>query len=93
MRFKRRYKQIKAQNTMVTRGLSHKWFSALTPNFCAMPPTFEMLFSCAKVRRKARKFCVGGKTVYEIYTKTCLGKFKTKEQDRFPLAQASGKIF
>ena len=92
MRFKKRYKQIKKQNTMVTRGLSHKWFWALMPNFCAMIPNFEKLFSCTKVWLKVRKFGGGRKTVYEIYPKACLGKFKTKEQDRFLLAQASGKI-
>ena len=34
--------------------------------FAPLRPTFEKLFTGAKVRRKAQKFVAGHKTVYEI---------------------------
>ena len=48
------------------RGRFHKQFCAPTPNFRALCPTFEKLFTDAKVRRKAQKMGVGRKTIYEI---------------------------
>ena len=50
----------------MTRGRFHKLIYALRQNICALRPTFEKLFAGAKVRRKAQKFGVGLKTVYEI---------------------------
>ena len=47
-------------------GQFHKRFCAPTPNFCALCPTFEKLFTGAKVRRKVQKFGLGRETVYEI---------------------------
>ena len=53
------------------RGRFHKWCCALTPNFCALCPTFEKLFTGAKVRCKAQTIGVGRKTVYEIDPRWC----------------------
>ena len=41
------------------RGQFHKQFCAPTPNFHALRPTFEKLFTGAKVRRKAQKMGAG----------------------------------
>ena len=48
------------------RGQFHKQFCAPTPNFHALRPTFEKLFTGAKVRRKAQKMGAGRETFYEI---------------------------
>ena len=55
-------------------GQFQKRFCALTPNFCALCPTLEKLFTGAKVWRKARKFGLGRKTVYEIDPSSALHK-------------------
>ena len=47
-------------------GRFHKWFCAPTPNFRALRPSFEKLFTGAKVRRKAQKMGAGCETFYEI---------------------------
>ena len=47
-------------------GQFHRWFWAPTPNFRTLHPTFEKLFTVAKVQRKVQKFGVESKTVYEI---------------------------
>ena len=47
-------------------GQFHKLIYALRPAICALRPTFEKLFTDAKVRRKAQKIGVWHKTVYEI---------------------------
>ena len=49
-----------------TMGPFHKPFWALTPNFCALRPTFEKLLGGVKVWRRAQKFGVRRKMVYEI---------------------------
>ena len=51
---------------VITRGRFHKGFCAVTPNFCALRPTFEKLFTGAKVRRKAQTMGAGCETFYEI---------------------------
>ena len=53
-------------NTFMTRGRFHKLFCALTPNFCALRPTFEKLFTGAKAQPKAQKMGAGRETFYEI---------------------------
>ena len=57
-----KYLYKKAQLEIYNRGQ----FCTPTPNFRALRPTFEKLFTGTKVWRKARKFGVGRKTVYEI---------------------------
>ena len=52
--------------TWLNRGQFHKLFCALTPNFCTLRPTFEKLFTGAKVWCKAQKMGVGHKAVYKI---------------------------
>ena len=47
-------------------GRFHKRVLHPEPKFRALRPTFEKLFTGTKVWRKARKFGVGCKTVYEI---------------------------
>ena len=47
-------------------GRFHKWFCALTPNFCALRPTFEKLFSGTNDGRRARIIGAGHKMVFEI---------------------------
>ena len=44
----------------------HKLIHAMRQTICALRPTFEKLFTGAKVRRKAQKIDVGRKIVYEI---------------------------
>ena len=38
----------------------------LHQTICTLGPTFEKLFTGAKVQHRAQKIGVGGKTVYEI---------------------------
>ena len=48
------------------RGQFQKLIYALRPAICALRPTFEKLCTGAKVRCKAQRISVGGKTVYKI---------------------------
>ena len=58
------------KSNLTIRGRFHKGFYALTPNFCALRPTFEKLFTGAKVRRKAQTMGAGRETFYEIDPRT-----------------------
>ena len=51
---------------ITTRGRFHKRFCALMPNFRALSPTFEKLFTGANVGRRAKNIGAGRKTVYDI---------------------------
>ena len=52
--------------TQQSWGLFHKLIYALRQTIYALHPTFEKLFTGAKVQHKAQKIGVGRKTVYEI---------------------------
>ena len=54
----------------ITWGRFHKRFCTLTPNFRALHPTFEKLFTGANVGRRAQKVGAGRKTVYEMDPRT-----------------------
>ena len=58
-------KKAQKYNSLI-RGLFYKLFCVLLQAICALRPTFEKLFTGAKVGRKAQKVGVGRKTVYEI---------------------------
>ena len=60
--------RLKKQVTawMLAMGRFHKLIYALCQTICALRPTFEKLFTGAKVQRKAQKISVERKTVYEI---------------------------
>ena len=49
-----------------TPGWFHKRFCTLTPNFRTLRPTFEKLFTGAKVQCREQKFGLGRKTVNEF---------------------------
>ena len=56
-------------NALLWTGYKLWIYNALytpTPNFRALRPTFDKLFTGAKVQRKAQKIGVGRKSVYEI---------------------------
>ena len=61
------------------QGQFQKWYCTLTPNFRALRPTFEKLFTGPNVGRRARKIGTVRKTVYETDTqwaaKTSLAYF------------------
>ena len=66
---KNRHKKNEIQNT-TTRGQFYKLIYALRQTIWALRPTFEKLFTSAKVWRKVQKIAVGRKTVYEIGPKS-----------------------
>ena len=49
-----------------TKGRFRKMIYALRQTICALRPTFEKLFTGAKVQHKGQKISVGRQTVYEI---------------------------
>ena len=58
-------KKAQKYNSLI-RGLFYKLFCVLLQAICALRPTFEKLFTGAKVGRKAQMVGVGRITVNEI---------------------------